>query len=128
VLKTSCLFSGLCQDLSGPVFIQEPPNNVDFSNSTGKKNLTLCESDILSVWCTRFDKNSDKLHGVQETHKTALIKKSEEIYLLYREFLHLSSECTELTGGCRALTLEKHWSENMYCMIQKANQGPFVKN
>ena len=24
------------QDLSGPVFIQEPPNNVDFSNSTGK--------------------------------------------------------------------------------------------
>jgi hypothetical protein len=36
------IFSGSCQDLSGPVFIQEPPNNVDFSNSTGKRAFNFC--------------------------------------------------------------------------------------
>ena len=41
----SCLLfffiSGDCQDLSGPVFIQEPPNNVDFSNSTGNNTAEI---------------------------------------------------------------------------------------
>jgi hypothetical protein len=53
-----CLISGSCQDLSGPVFIQEPPNNVDFSNSTG---------DTFTVIYCRLEnlkKNIFKLHSI----------------------------------------------------------------
>ena len=32
-------------DTSGPVFIQEPPNYVDFSNTTGKTQLQMLKTD-----------------------------------------------------------------------------------
>ena len=38
VLLLNLLYLVACQtDTSGPVFIQEPPNYVDFSNTTGTK-------------------------------------------------------------------------------------------
>ncbi|XP_023322374.1 Down syndrome cell adhesion molecule-like protein Dscam2 [Eurytemora carolleeae] len=45
-----------CQDLSGPVFIQEPPNNVDFSNSTGTEIICQARgSPFPSISWTKSD-------------------------------------------------------------------------
>ena len=50
------LFSVYCQDMSGPVFIQEPPNNVDFSNSTGSVIHWLVDGSIGgSIYWWMFD-------------------------------------------------------------------------
>ena len=41
-LKSFLLAVGQHADTSGPVFIQEPPNQVDFSNTTGME--VICQS------------------------------------------------------------------------------------